>query len=402
MAPLAAFELAHGGQDQAGAGCAERVADGDGAAIGIEPWIIECDTELPGAAEHLGGEGLVDLDQVHVVQAQARPLQCLGAGRHRPQAHEPWLDTRHRPREDARAWLEAMAFADGPGADQQSRRAVIHARRIAGGNHAVGEQRPEPGQAVGAGFRARMLITLHQQRRLLAPLRHLDGQQLPGEETRLLRLAVQGLAARGEGIRLLAADGQFTGDVVGRLRHGVRAEGHLHPRVGEACANGAVEDPEVAGPGAFRLGHDKGRAAHAFRAAGNEQLALAAPDRACRIQHRRQPRAAQAVEGQAADCHGKPGEQRSMAGQVAAIFARLAGAAGDQVFVGLGGEGIARHQGTHHRRQQVIRADSRQGAGMAAEGRAQAVIDVGRHTPSSGAVSGRPSCTRRRSQGLRR
>ncbi|MCY1308960.1 hypothetical protein D9M70_590070 [compost metagenome] len=137
-----------------------------------------------------------------------------------------------------------------------------------------------------------MLITLHQQRRLLAPLRHLDGQQLPGEETRLLRLAVQGLAARREGIRLLAADAKLTSDVVGRFRHGVRAEGGFHPGIGEARANAAIEDPEIAGPGAVRLGHHEGGAAHAFRATADEQLALAAPDGASSIQHRCQARAA--------------------------------------------------------------------------------------------------------------
>ncbi|MNG19327.1 hypothetical protein D3C84_1034730 [compost metagenome] len=57
-----------------------------------------------------------------------------------------------------------------------------------------------------------------------------------------------------------------------------------------------------------------------------------------------------------------------MAGQIAAVLAGLAGAAGDQVFVVPGGEGIARHQGTHHCRQQVVRAHTGQGSGMAAEG----------------------------------
>ncbi|MNF85165.1 hypothetical protein D3C84_675520 [compost metagenome] len=247
-----------------------------------------------------------------------------------------------------------------------------------------------------------MFIALHQKRWLLAPLRHLDGQEFAGEEPRLLRLAVQGLAARREGIRLLAADAKLTSDVVGRLRHGVRAEGGFHPGIGEARADAAVEDPEIAGPGAVRLGHHEGGAAHAFRAAGNEQLALAAPHRASRIQHRCQARAAQAVDGQAADRHRQAGKQGGMAGQVAAVFAGLAGAACDQVFVVLEGEGIAHHQGMHHLRQQVVRAHAGQGAAVAAEGRTQAVVDIGRHAPSSGVVKGRPSCTRRRSQGLRR
>ena len=54
---------------QAGAGHAERVADGDRAAVDVEP--VEVDAEVLVGRHDLGGEGLVDLDQVDVADAHA-------------------------------------------------------------------------------------------------------------------------------------------------------------------------------------------------------------------------------------------------------------------------------------------------------------------------------------------
>ena len=71
-----------GGQD-ARAGRADRVADGDGAAVDVDLGRIEA--QLAHHAERLGGEGLVGLDQVEVADLPAGLLQRLagwpGSGR---------------------------------------------------------------------------------------------------------------------------------------------------------------------------------------------------------------------------------------------------------------------------------------------------------------------------------
>ncbi|MOA40735.1 hypothetical protein D3C78_1626350 [compost metagenome] len=72
-----------------------------------------------------------------------------------------------------------------------------------------------------------------------------------------------------------------------------------------------------------------------------------------------------------------------MPGHVARVLAGLVGATGDDVLVDLGGERVARHQGAHHAGQQVVRAYRGQGAGVAAEGRTQAVVDIGSHADCS-------------------
>src|SRR5438093_6507914 len=60
----ASAHLVREGQDHAGAAHADRVADGDAAAIHVQPVPVELQLTL--ARDHLGGEGLVDLDQVDV------------------------------------------------------------------------------------------------------------------------------------------------------------------------------------------------------------------------------------------------------------------------------------------------------------------------------------------------
>ena len=66
----AAAQLADEGAGEAGAGAAERVAEGDRAAVDVEALLL--DPQLAGAGEDLRGEGLVQLDQVDLVDASGR------------------------------------------------------------------------------------------------------------------------------------------------------------------------------------------------------------------------------------------------------------------------------------------------------------------------------------------
>ena len=66
-------ELVGGVDDEAGAGGADGVADGDAAAVGVDPGGV--DAELGGGLGDDGAEGLVDLDEVEVAGVPALPLQ---------------------------------------------------------------------------------------------------------------------------------------------------------------------------------------------------------------------------------------------------------------------------------------------------------------------------------------
>ncbi|MCY1398192.1 hypothetical protein D9M71_132180 [compost metagenome] len=378
------------------------MAEGDGAAIGVQARIVEGQAQLFCATEHLGGKGLVDFDQVHVSQRQLRTLQGLGNGGHRPQAHQVRRHAGDGARHDPRSRPAVVTLAHGQRTDHQCRRAIVDARGVAGGGHALGKQRLESAQCFNRAVRARVLVAIDDTGWPLASLGHFDGQYLVAVQACIECGLKQRLAACRISIGLLATDTQFAGDVVGGCRHGVSAELGLDPWIRKARANGAVEGGEVPRPGALRLGHNKGGAAHAFRATCNKQLALASPHRAGRIQHGGQARATQAI-----DCHPghrsrQPGQQRRMAGQVARILASLVAAPGDQVFVVIAGKGIARHQRAHQGCQQVVRAYAGQCTGIPTERRAQTIVKVSAHLHSSGVVNGKPSCTRRRNQGLTR
>ena len=76
----------------AGAGHAERVTEGDGAAVDVE--LVHRDAEVLGRRDDLGGERLVDLDQVDVVDRHAGPRQRLAAGLDRAEAHDLGVERR--------------------------------------------------------------------------------------------------------------------------------------------------------------------------------------------------------------------------------------------------------------------------------------------------------------------
>ncbi|GIT77066.1 MAG: hypothetical protein Ct9H300mP31_15970 [Acidimicrobiaceae bacterium] len=74
-----------GGHD-AGAGHAERVAEGDGPAVHIQ--LVEVDPDLVGRRQNLSGESFVDLEQVDVVWGHTGPAEGLADGLDGPEAHD--------------------------------------------------------------------------------------------------------------------------------------------------------------------------------------------------------------------------------------------------------------------------------------------------------------------------
>ena len=67
---VGALELVEGGAEDHRAGGAERVAHGDGAAVDVDAGGV--DVEGLHEAQHHGGEGLVDLEEVEVARCPCR------------------------------------------------------------------------------------------------------------------------------------------------------------------------------------------------------------------------------------------------------------------------------------------------------------------------------------------
>src|SRR4051794_5879569 len=83
-----------------GAGHAERVTDGDRSAVHVE--LVDVDVQVAVARDDLGGERLVDLDEVDVVDGHPGPLQGQLAGRYRAVTHDLRREAGDRGRDDPR------------------------------------------------------------------------------------------------------------------------------------------------------------------------------------------------------------------------------------------------------------------------------------------------------------
>src|SRR5215208_3781375 len=90
VAPATAAQLVRERAEQPGAGAAERVADRDRAAVHVE--LVVIDAELAHRGEHLRGEGLVQLDQVDVFDAQLRASERLARRRYGADPHVARVD----------------------------------------------------------------------------------------------------------------------------------------------------------------------------------------------------------------------------------------------------------------------------------------------------------------------
>ena len=86
------LEVVDQGGHDAGAGHAERVTEGDGAAVDVH-LRVEVDAQVTGRADDLAGERLVDLDEVDVVDGHACPLERLTACLDRSETHDLRVET---------------------------------------------------------------------------------------------------------------------------------------------------------------------------------------------------------------------------------------------------------------------------------------------------------------------
>ena len=130
----------------AGAACAERVADGDRAAADVDLRFVEF--EHPDAGQRLGGEGFVELDQVDVGERQAGALEGLLRGRHGAGAHHGRVDAGDGRGANFHERLEAERLGALFAHHQQRGGAVVERRAVAGRHraHAGHERRLQRGE----------------------------------------------------------------------------------------------------------------------------------------------------------------------------------------------------------------------------------------------------------------
>ncbi|MNZ27048.1 hypothetical protein D3C78_442580 [compost metagenome] len=218
----------------------------------------------------------------------------------------------------------------------------------------------------------------------LASCRHCNRHDLRVEKAVCQGPGITLLRGQGKSIGSFPADVVVTRYVVGGFRHGFAAIGRADLRIGEARADGGVEQPGLAAISGLGLAQHERCAAHAFHATGQVQLAFTAAHRAGGVQHCRQAAGAQAVDRLTRDSDGQARGEQGIARDVAAVFTGLVGAAKDHVLDLFSGKRRARHQRLDHLCGEIVRAQGGKASGMAAKGTAQTVIDISvKHGQSS-------------------
>src|SRR4029077_4706279 len=135
-------------------GAAEGMAEGDGTAVDVEPLLV--DAELTGAGEDLGGEGLVELDQVDLVDAEAGRGEGPGDRLDWADAHVGGVDAGDSEGDDPGHGLGAEAVRAVRGGARQAGGAVVGGGGVAGGAGAsLAEGRPQLRELLQRGVRTR-------------------------------------------------------------------------------------------------------------------------------------------------------------------------------------------------------------------------------------------------------
>src|SRR5699024_9327879 len=127
------------GAGDAGTGAAERVTEGDRAAVDVQ-LLLDVDPQPVGGGQYLRGEGLVEFDQVDVTDGHVGAGQGLLGGLHRAQAHDLRAQSGQAGGHDAGQRRDAEFGSLGVAHDDQCRSAVVEGAGVSGGDGAVGAE----------------------------------------------------------------------------------------------------------------------------------------------------------------------------------------------------------------------------------------------------------------------
>jgi hypothetical protein len=113
----------------------EWVADGDGAPIHVGALSVQAELLLD--CKVLGGERLVHLNEIHIVEFQAGTGERLPGGWSRSNSHDARIDAYAGPGEQAAQGTEATLGREPSTGKQEGCRAIANAGCIPGGHDSV-------------------------------------------------------------------------------------------------------------------------------------------------------------------------------------------------------------------------------------------------------------------------
>ena len=254
----------------------------DRPAIGVDVRGIIGQSQFPQHRERLRGEGLIELDCVHLADIERRQRKNAPGRGHGPHAHDARGDPGGGGCDDARARLQSKALHRLLGCDDERAGAIVDAGCVARGHRAISAKRcRQLLQLLETRIGARMLILAHDTRLTLF-LRDLDRHELRLEKAARPCRGGALLAAQCEAVLVLAAHLEFRGDVLAGLGHRVDPIHLFHARINKAPADRGIEYLRLAAKRGVGLRHDERRARHGLNPACDHKVGLARLDRARR------------------------------------------------------------------------------------------------------------------------
>ena len=215
---------------------ADRMAEGHRAAVDVE--LVLRDPELLLEDHAVDREGLVVLEEVHVLDGQARALHQLAHGRDRRLRELVAGAGRPGAAEHAGDRRQAVGLHRLAGGQDQRRGAVADLAGVAGRQLAVLlEGGPQLRQALRRGVRADALVAVHQRAALAA----LDLDRLDlGQQRAALRGGGRPLVRGGRHrVDVFAGDAELRDEALGLVAHDLVGEGVRQARRRPAGPPGA-------------------------------------------------------------------------------------------------------------------------------------------------------------------
>lgn len=391
-------------QHDAVAGGADGMTERDRAAIDVEPVTVDLTSRavkpedvpaefvvVPGgeATEHLGGEGLVQLPGLDVLNREAVALKQRRCRHHRTEPHDAGIERRPVAVHDRGFRRQSVLGDRGVGGQDHPGGAVGDLRRIAGGDLAPGalEHRPEFCERLCRGVRTYAIVMVEE----LAVAGE-GGLDLALQEARALRMREPAVAFSGIGIGLCAGDAEEMADHLGGLAHvqigdrigqpALEADDRLEvarPQFerrsqlgGDALGGGKAGEPAHA-----RIGPDQRRVAQRLGAAGEDHVGMAFADVAIGAIDRLHPGAAIDLHGEGDHvlAHAEP--ERGDTGRVHLVGDHV-DAAEDDLIEAVGRKRLARQERPSALHGQIDRRERPRSRPRLQKRRATAVDDENR------------------------
>jgi hypothetical protein len=330
VAGVATAQLMDEVSGDAVAGGSEGVAQGDGAAVDVGLVAVEAEGALDGNI--LGREGLVDLNEVHLLEGEASALEGFLGGVNGADAHDGGLNADVGPGDEAGEGSKLVAAGSVGRGDDDSGGAVRDARGVASGDDTVfGEDGGELGEGRSGGVGARVLVGGEGGGGAAAG-GEFDGGELGGE-------AAFGV---GGGPALLGEEGVSVhvsaGDVV-LLREVFGGDSHrgLAVAVGEGGEEGVDEGGLLPEAQAIAGAPDRVRGlAHRLGAAGEDDVGLVEEDLLGGGDDGLEARAAEPVHSEGWTVDGEASAQADVASEIDRVNAGLLDVAEDDLIDVLG------------------------------------------------------------------